>query len=162
MPANLTQQYLKAEKEYRSAATLFGLPLVHIASSRDPEGKKMKVARGIIAIGDVAIGGIAIGGFSFGGITLGGINVGLIGIGGLTVGLLTAIGGIAAGGFAAGGLAGGIAGAQGAAAFSLLASDGPQPQLTIAAWLIATIGFTIGAIGAFHAWGLATRKPASS
>src|SRR5207244_5786630 len=48
--------------EYRSKATLFGLPLVHIAYGMDPETGRRRVAKGIIAIGDLAIGVIALGG----------------------------------------------------------------------------------------------------
>ena len=98
----------RTDFEYKSERTLFGLPLVHIASSRDPKGKRMRLACGVIAIGDVAVGGVALGGMSFGLITIGGISVGLLGIGGLALGLLSAIGGVAIGGFAVGGLAIGL------------------------------------------------------
>jgi len=52
--------------EYRSQASLFGLPLVHIASGVDPSTGRPRVAKGIIAIGNIAVGGLAIGGASFG------------------------------------------------------------------------------------------------
>ena len=93
--------------EYRSKRTVLGLPLVHIASGAD-DGKRMAVARGIIAIGDTAVGLIAVGAFAFGGVTLGGVGLGVISVNGLSVGLLLAIGGIAFGGVAIGSLAFGL------------------------------------------------------
>jgi len=89
--------------EYRSEATLFGLPLVHIASGYDPATGRPRVAKGIIAIGNIAVGGLAVGGVSFGVIGLGGLSVGLVALGGLAVGLLLALGGMAIGFVAVGG-----------------------------------------------------------
>lgn len=92
--------------EYRSKTTLFGLPLVHIATGRDPVTRRRRIAKGIIAIGDMAIGVIAIGGSAFGGFVLGGCAVGLFSIGGASIGLLAALGGAAVGlGFSVGGMA---------------------------------------------------------
>ena len=129
-----------ADYEYRSKATILGWPVIHIASSRDPAGKRMRVARGIIAIGDVAIGGVAIGVFSFGGITFGVFTVGLTSLGGIALGLLTAIGGVAAGGFAFGGVAIGLVAVGG---WSIR-----QQAMIIATmligWAVAGIGATIG------------------
>ncbi len=79
--------------EYKSTATLLGLPLVHIKFSRF--SGRPTVARGVIAVGDIALGGFA----------LGGLAVGLISFGGLSVGLLLALGGMALGGVAFGGIA---------------------------------------------------------
>jgi tRNA A-37 threonylcarbamoyl transferase component Bud32 len=138
--------------EYRSAQTIFGIPLVHIASSRDPEGKRMRVARGIIAIGDVAIGAIAVGGLSFGGITFGGISVGLFGFGGVVLGLLTALGGVAFGGFATGGLAIGLV-AQGALPLGLFQlSEEAFARMRLIAVLVWSIAITIGVSSAVYAW----------
>jgi hypothetical protein len=89
--------------EYRSRATLFGLPLVHIASGVDPSNGRARVAKGIIAIGNIAVGGLAIGGVSFGVVSFGGASLGLIAIGGAAVGLLLALGGLAIGLVAIGG-----------------------------------------------------------
>ncbi len=99
--------------DYRSKATLFGLPLVHVASGLDPATGRQRVAKGIIAIGGmakgvIAFGGMAIGGIAFGGgavgvIAIGGGAVGLISFGGLAIGLLAAMGGGAIGFIAAGG-----------------------------------------------------------
>ncbi len=157
----------RREYEYRSATTVFGWPLVHIRSARDPEGKKLRVACGIIAIGDVAIGGVAIGAFSFGGIAIGPFCVGLVSFGGVILGLLTALGGVAFGGFAVGGVAiGGIA--VGSLAIGLTAKGVfPVGFFTLTAaglarmhllgWLIQSVGFTIGAVAAAYAWALAAK-----
>src|SRR5688572_8505705 len=103
--------------EYRAKATLFGLPLVHVASGMNMATGKRHVAKGIIAIGDVAkgfiaFGGLAIGVFSFGGasvgiVACGGFAVGLCSFAGIAAALLMAFGGfsfapIALGGFALG------------------------------------------------------------
>ncbi len=101
--------------EYKSKRTLFGLPLLHVVSGRDPETGKAREARGFIAIGDkargvFAFGGIARGWFAFGGlafgvVAFGGVGIGLISISGLAIGLLFACGGVALGLLALGGLA---------------------------------------------------------
>jgi Protein kinase domain len=149
--------------EYKSKRTLFGLPLIHICSGRDPEGKKMSTASGIIAIGDIAIGAVAIGGFAFGGITVGGMGMGLIGIGGIMPGLLIGLGGLAAGGIAVGGMAfGGFAIGSIAIGWSgiggehsqihTVLSEAAQQRFTIAAWLLLTAGATTAAWAAIYAW----------
>ncbi|MBE2181523.1 MAG: serine/threonine protein kinase, partial [Chthoniobacterales bacterium] len=48
--------------EYRSRATVFGWPLVHVAMGGDPATGRAATARGIIAIGDRAVGVVAMGG----------------------------------------------------------------------------------------------------
>jgi hypothetical protein len=97
-------------REYRSEASLFGLPLLHIATGIDATTGRKRVAKGIIAIGDVAVGVLAVGGGAFGGIAVGGCALGLLSLGGVSLGLLLAIGGCAIGGIALGGLAvGGVA-----------------------------------------------------
>ena len=96
-------------KEYRSKATLFGLPLLHVALGFDPATGKKRIAKGIFAIGDVAIGVVAMGGVAMGGLCFGGCALGLFGCGGMAAALL-AVGGVALGGFAFGGMAvGGVA-----------------------------------------------------
>jgi hypothetical protein len=141
------------EYEYRSPWTILGLPLIHIRSSRDPEGKKMRVACGVIAIGDIAIGGVAIGAFSIGGICFGGLSVGLVSFGGVVLGLLTAMGGVAFGTLCFGGFAMGVA-ARGAAVSSLV----PMTfGMTLFGWLIATLGVTAGAVAGGYAWVMAVR-----
>ncbi len=94
--------------EYRSKTTLFGLPLVHIATGMDPRTGRKRIAKGIIAIGDVAVGMLAIGGCAFGGIAIGGAAIGLITLGGVSIGLLFALGGGAIGTIAVGGAAIGV------------------------------------------------------
>jgi RNA polymerase sigma factor (sigma-70 family) len=99
--------------EYRSRATLLGLPLVHARGGRLP-GEKLKpavgwiasgeVAYGLIASGGVAVGGISFGGASFGIISFGGFGFGLLAFGGLSVGAI-AMGGAAIGLIASGGIA---------------------------------------------------------
>jgi len=89
--------------EYRSEASLFGLPLVHIASGIDPATRRPRIAKGIIAIGNIAVGGLAIGGLSFGVVSFGGLALGLIALGGAAIGLLLALGGMAIGMVAIGG-----------------------------------------------------------
>jgi hypothetical protein len=79
--------------EYRSKETLFGWPLVHIATGIDPSTGRKRIAKGIIAIGDVAIGGVAIGGCAMGGFALGGLALGLVTLGGMSIALLLAVGG---------------------------------------------------------------------
>src|SRR5262249_24103733 len=64
--------------EYRSKAELFGLPLIHITSGRDPVTGNTRLARGVIAIGDRAQGVIAFGGLAGGVIAFGGMSYGVI------------------------------------------------------------------------------------
>ena len=90
--------------EYRSRATLFGLPLVHCRSGKLP-GQKSAPAIGWIAFGETAYGIIlACGAVAVGGISTGGISVGILSFGGFGFGLL-AFGGLAFGGVALGGAA---------------------------------------------------------
>ena len=93
--------------EYRSRATLFGLPLVHWRSFgkvRRPN-EKVQPAIGWIACGERAYGILyASGGIAVGGISMGGLSIGLVSFGGLSIGLL-AFGGFAIGAVALGGMA---------------------------------------------------------
>jgi len=101
-------------REYRSRATLFGLPLVHWKSFgkvRKP-GEKIQPAVGWIAFGERAYGILyASGGIAVGGISTGGLSIGLLAFGGCGIGLLSfgglAIGAIALGGGAIGYIASG-------------------------------------------------------
>jgi tRNA A-37 threonylcarbamoyl transferase component Bud32 len=94
--------------EYRSKTTLFGWPLVHIATGMDPMTGKKRIAKGIIAMGDVAVGGLALGGCAFGVFAGGGVAMGLFTFGGCSIGLMLALGGLAIGGLALGGGAFGV------------------------------------------------------
>lgn len=134
-------------REYRSKATLFGLPFVHIVSGVDPRTGRAAVAKGIIAIGPSAKGALAIGGVAMGFVSIGGASIGVLAIGGSSIGLLGAVGGLALSlGFALGGGAfgmfaiGGIAlgltaiggGAFGAFYLSGHAQTGPPPEALMA------------------------------
>ncbi len=100
--------------EFRSTASLFGLPLLHVQFGVPPRGAGP--ARGWIAIGPAHAIGIlyAMGATSCGGISVGAVSVGLVSIGSVSVGLVSlatiavgflAFGGIAIGDFAMGGFA---------------------------------------------------------
>ena len=103
--------------EYRSHATLFGLPLVHWRSFgkvRKP-GEKVQPAIGWIAFGERAYGILyASGGIAVGGISTGALSIGLLSFGGFSIGLL-AFGGLAVGAVALGGGAIGLVAAGGMA-----------------------------------------------
>lgn len=116
-------RYLEAGKRYRSATTLFGLPVIDIAIG-PKHGELRGRARGIIAIGDIATGWLAIGGFARGIVAIGGFALGVFALGGGSVGLLSAMGGMAMSlGLAVGGLAiGGIA--SGGLAIGWIANGG--------------------------------------
>ncbi len=51
--------------EWKSQATLYGYPLVHVAFGRNAEGR-LRVAKGVIAIGQFAIGVVTIAQFGVG------------------------------------------------------------------------------------------------
>lgn len=90
--------------EYRSKATLFGLPLVHINTGGRYQTKQ---AKGIIAIGDIAMGVVSFGGISYGVVAIGGIGIGVVSLGGVAIGAV-ALGGVAVGIIALGGVAIGL------------------------------------------------------
>lgn len=82
--------------DYRSKATLFGLPWLHVTAGIDPVTGRQRVAKGIIAIGGIAKGVVAIGGTAIGWLAFGGVAVGAFAYGGLALGLLAMGGGAAA------------------------------------------------------------------
>jgi hypothetical protein len=111
-------------RRYTSSATIFGWPVIQIASGPYPQkGELRGTARALIAIGDRAYGGIAIGGLAIGGVAIGGASFGVCALGGFACGALTALGGGAVGGFAAGGGAAGVI-ASGGGAAGVIASGG--------------------------------------
>ncbi len=125
--------------DYKSKATLFGLPLLHVATGMDPATGKQRTARGVIAIGSrargiIACGGIAqgviaMGGIATGGVALGGLTFGILSMGGLALGLLLAYGGVAIGTYALGGIClGYIAG--GGLPFGIHTAGGPSSDHT--------------------------------
>ena len=98
--------------EYKSARSLAGWPLVHVAFGIDREGR-IRTARGVVAIGQRAVGGVAIGILALGLVSIGVAAGGVISLGVVAVGLGLACGvnaiapvafGMVAFGFAAGGL----------------------------------------------------------
>ncbi|MBE0539940.1 MAG: serine/threonine protein kinase [Verrucomicrobia bacterium] len=105
----------KLSFEYRSKATLFGWPLLHIATGVDPATGRKRSAKGIIAVGtaprgviafgDVAVGVIACGIFGYGLISISVVGVGVVACGSVAVGLLLAMGGVALAPVALGGAA---------------------------------------------------------
>jgi hypothetical protein len=122
-----TPKILKSIR-YTSRLSLFGVPLLTVASGPDPvRDERFGHARGIMAVGDVATGVIAVGGVARGLFANGGVSIGVISSGGVAVGGLAsggiaigavAIGAIAIGAIAAGGLAIGLAKAFGGRAIS--------------------------------------------
>ncbi len=84
--------------EWRTTATLFGLPLIHIAWGRDANRKRL-TARGIIAIGQYATGGLVIAQFGAGIICISQFGVGVLALSQFAVGLavITQIGAAAVG-----------------------------------------------------------------
>ena len=82
--------------EYKSAHTLFGLPLLHVSGGINPATGKANVSRGIFAFGQIAQGIFASGGRAYGIIAFGGIATGLFAFGGVALGAIT-FGGLALG-----------------------------------------------------------------
>ena len=77
--------------EFKSHATLFGLPLIHYTFGKNPETGRRIMAKGIIALGRFTCGLIAIGHISFGLVAIGQIAIGLVfGLGQLSTGLAAA------------------------------------------------------------------------
>jgi hypothetical protein len=111
--------------EYRSSATIGGLPVIHVCLAVDPTTMRPRVAKGVIAIGNIALGGIAIAGVACGLVTIGGLSCGaLLALGGLAVGAGFSVGGLAIGSIAVGGAAIGFKYAVGGAAFGDAIIDG--------------------------------------
>jgi hypothetical protein len=92
--------------EYKSRATLFGLPIIHVSTGRIVDGKfKRGIAKGWVAVGDISFGVVlSLGGVAFGGIAAGGLSFGVLAMAGLSVGIYS-FGGAAFGVWALGGLA---------------------------------------------------------
>lgn len=67
--------------DWKSAATIMGYPLVHVAWGRDEAGR-LRVARGIVAVGQFAIGIITVAQFGVGvAFGLGQFMIGIVAIG---------------------------------------------------------------------------------
>ena len=117
-----THPFANAGKRWRSAATLFGWPVIDVALG-PKDGQMRGHAKGIIAVGDIATGGVALGGFARGVVAVGGLAVGLFSLGGGSLGVIAATGGFAVGGMAAGGGAAGYL-ASGGGAVGVVAQGG--------------------------------------
>ena len=113
-------KYLKPTYEYKSQATVFGIPLVHIKVNRYGRPTRSK---GIISISTIPVGVVSIGAIPIGIISIGGLALGVIAFGGLAFGLLLALGGVAAGTAAFGGVAVGL-GAFGGVSLGKIAVGG--------------------------------------
>lgn len=85
------------EHEYKSKATLFGIPFIHVNL-----GRGLKKAKGIIAVGNISCGIISIGFMSFGILSMGFMSIGLISLALLAIGFLLAVGVISLGIFSIG------------------------------------------------------------
>lgn len=84
--------------EWKTKATVFGLPLVHIAIGRDQKTGKLLVAKGIIAIGQFTIGIISFGQFSVGALVgFGQFSAGIFSVAQFAVGVLFGLGQFALG-----------------------------------------------------------------
>jgi hypothetical protein len=151
-------------REYRSAASFLGLPLMHVNYG---DGKDRGLARGWVAIGNIAVSPLlAIGGFAVGGVAVGGFGVGLLSLSGIGLGVIAfsglaagviAMGGIALGYIAYGGLAwawhvaaGGLATAHdfavGGAAQALHANDAAARALLQHSPLLSAMDWLMGHI----------------
>jgi tRNA A-37 threonylcarbamoyl transferase component Bud32 len=124
--------------DYRSKATLFGLPLLHVTSGPDPRTGRERIAKGIIAIGGRAQGVVAIGGLAMGGLAFGGMAIGVLAFGGGALGFV----------------------ALGGGAIALLAAFGGGAVAPVAAGggAVGYLAYGGGAIGV-HVWSPATRDP---
>lgn len=124
---------------YRTTKTLWGLPLIDIASGPDPcIGEATGRAKGIIAIGDVATGVVAIGAFARGIIAIGCVCIGVISLGVASLGLLLAVGGcVGIASIAVGGSAIGVV-AHGSNAIGLIA------------WGVSSIGYYYASGGPYY------------
>jgi tRNA A-37 threonylcarbamoyl transferase component Bud32 len=105
----------KLSYEYRSKATLFGLPLLHMAIGVNPATGRQRRAKGIIALGsapwgviafgDFAVGVVACGIVSCGVVSISVVSAGVVALGSAAVGLWFAVGGVAVAPVAMGGAA---------------------------------------------------------
>ncbi|MFH1707267.1 MAG: hypothetical protein ABIF71_05055 [Planctomycetota bacterium] len=99
-------------REYQTRWKVWGLPLIHFTSGKNPETGRLMVARGFIAVGRVSVGVIAIGQAAAGVLAFGqaaaGVlffaqgGAGLAGVGQVAITLLCGIGQIATGYIAVG------------------------------------------------------------
>jgi RNA polymerase sigma factor (sigma-70 family) len=92
--------------EYRSRATLLGLPLVHVRYV--PAEVDAAPALGWIAVGDRAVGILfALGAMAFGGVSVGSVSAGVIAVGGVSLGVVS-LGAVSVGILVLGSIAAGV------------------------------------------------------
>ncbi len=83
--------------EYKTNATLFGLPLVHCVSSPCKPGTKgLYVAKGVFAMGILSFGVITFGTMSLGVLIFGNFGIGVFAIANFAFGAVAALGNVAA------------------------------------------------------------------
>ena len=83
--------------EWRSRASLFGVPLVHVAFGQDAQGR-MRLAKGIVAVGQFAIGVLTLAQFGVGMLAgVGQLVFGTVAVGQFALGTLLGIGQFAVG-----------------------------------------------------------------
>ena len=63
--------------EYKSAKTIFGMPLLHVTGGINPATRKANVSRGFFAFGQIAKGVFAFGGRAYGVFAFGGLAAGV-------------------------------------------------------------------------------------
>lgn len=96
-PQPARQEWKGSGFEWKSEATWYGYPLVHIAVGRDAKGK-LRVAKGIIAIGQFAIGLVTIAQFGVGILFgFGQFILGFIAIAQVALGIMFGLGQLATG-----------------------------------------------------------------
>jgi len=84
--------------EWKTKASIFGFPLIHIAIGRDRKTGRFFVAKGVVAIGQFAVGIISFAQFSLGAlIGFGQFSVGIIAIAQFALGILFGVGQFATG-----------------------------------------------------------------
>jgi RNA polymerase sigma factor (sigma-70 family) len=99
-----SEQSTRPAWEFRSRASVLGLPLVHIRLG-DRFALLKKPVKAWVAVGDQAIGGLfAFGGVAIAPVSLGGVAVGVLPFGAIAIGIIS-LGAFAFGGWAFGGLA---------------------------------------------------------
>jgi len=88
-PAPANAEWSGSGYEYKSSATLLGLPLVHVAFGRDRHNRR-RVATGIVAIGQFGRGVITIAQFGVGAVFVGQFGVGMLALGQFAAGACVA------------------------------------------------------------------------
>ncbi|MCX5681855.1 MAG: hypothetical protein NT079_06290 [Candidatus Omnitrophica bacterium] len=84
--------------EWKTKASVWGLPLIHIAIGRDRKTGKLLIAKGVVAIGQFAIGIISFAQFSLGVVVgFGQFSIGIIAVAQFALGILFGLGQFATG-----------------------------------------------------------------